>query len=308
MTQPLQSNEISPLKTRLHPKYWGAWIATGCLYLISQLPQHWQFKIGDGIGLIMKKVLPKRRYICDRNITTCFPQLTPTQQQQLTTDTFKSVGRGIVEFAMSCWFSPQRLAQLLTIEGEGYLAQAQNNKQGVLLLGAHHLSAEIVGRALGVSHPIHAVYREQNNLVFDALIKQKRARTGAGIIHRYDIRSIIKALRKLQIVWYAADQDYGAEHSIFAPFFSQPAATITAWRRLAKQTDAIILCANHHRQPNGHYILKLTPLVLTDNELNDATAFNRQLELSIKQHPEQYLWLHRRFKTTPNSEQSIYEI
>jgi len=131
-----------------------------------------------------------------------------------------------------------------------------------------------------------------------------------NVIEREDVRAILQSLKDGHILWYAADQDYGEKHSVFANFFGVPAATITGTMRLAKFRNSPVVIMSQHREIDTHeWMIRFEPgpkNFPTDDPVADAQAINDAIEKTIRRTPEQYLWLHRRFKTRPAGEPKLY--
>jgi Kdo2-lipid IVA lauroyltransferase/acyltransferase len=294
----------------IHPRYWLTWLGLGVLYGISKLPLKLQLMIGRGLGHGAFYLLKRFRHIARINLALCFPELPELARKQLLKEHFKSLGMGLIEAAMAWWVPFHKLAPLLHVEGLEHLQEALARKQGVIILSGHFTSLDLCGRLFAHLFPIHVVYREQKNQVIDMLLKRHRNFKLMQPIHRHAVRQIIKALKKNAAIWYAADQDYGPAHSIFSPFFTLEAATITTPSRYAKQTHAHVVTLFYHRLPQSKgYQITISPMVKNFAELNETEAtlyFNKRLEQAIRAHPEQYLWIHRRFKTRPAGEASCY--
>lgn len=292
-----------------HPQYWPTWLAMGLLYAVSHLPYAWQLAIGRQIGKILYLVLPRRRRIVNTNLTLCFPELNEHERTQLNKNVFASAGMAVVETGMSWWWSADKLKKLYTLEGSEHIKKAQAQGRGILAAGMHFTCMDICGRMASLEHSFGAFYREQNNPIIDKILKYKRHRDGIRPIHRHDVRGMIKGLKQGDTIWFTPDQDFGRKHSVFAPFFGIPAATITTMNRISKTTNAVVLPLSLFRLDNnqGYKIVVHPPLEdFPKDELSDATRINAHIEQEIRQHPEQYLWLHRRFKTRPEGEDKIY--
>jgi Kdo2-lipid IVA lauroyltransferase/acyltransferase len=158
--------------------------------------------------------------------------------------------------------------------------------------------------------PFDILYRQDPNpLLAYMLVKAREAFNGESIIS-VETRKLVSHLREGRIVWYAPDQDYGIKHSIFAPFFGIPAATVPGTGRFARLGNALVIPFIHHRDTKGHYHIELgTPL---DNfpsgaDQEDCTRINQLIERMINTQPDQYLWVHRRFKTRPEGEAGLYQ-
>lgn len=295
----------------LHPRYWLTWMGLGILYGISKLPYTTQLNIGKYLGRCAFYLLARFRRIAAINLMLCFPELSVQKRRILLKKNFESLGMGLVESAMAWWTPSHKLTSLLHVEGLEHLHEALAKKQGVLILSAHFTSLDICGRLFSNIFPMYVVYREQTNQVIDSLLKYHRNFELMQPIHRHAVRQIIKALKKNAAIWYAPDQDYGAAHSIFVPFFNISAATITTPSRYAKQTQAHAVTLFYHRLPQGNgYQITISPILKDFANLSTSEAtlcFNQLLEAAVRAHPEQYLWVHRRFKTRPIGETSFYK-
>lgn len=292
------------------PRYWPTWILLGSMWLVAQLPYRLQMGIGRLLGRVMARLGHKRRRIAEINLGLCFPELGETERKALLKDHFDSLGMGMVETAMSWWTPGARLKPLAHLEGLEHLQAALARGKGVILLSGHFTSLEIGGRLLTLFTPFHALYRRHKNPLFEATMRRARELNLDKAIPREDMRGMLRSLKDNMPVWYAADQDYGREKSVFAPFFGIPAATITATSRLAQASGAEVIPFFQQRLHDGSgYRLRLYP-ALEDfpgaTPEDDARRINRILEEWIREVPEQYLWVHRRFKTRPEGAVSLY--
>lgn len=294
----------------LAPKYWPTWIGLALLRLINLLPFKLQLKIGAALGHLISILASKRRNVAEVNIRLCFPQLSKGEQTKLVADTFKNNGIGIIETAMAWWSDRESFRSKVTLEGKEYLDQALLEGKGVILLGAHYSTLDLGGLLFSLYYPLHTMYRPHNNALMDRVITKGRLRSITSMIDRSDFRSVIRALKRNEIVWYAPDQDFGPKHSVYAPFFGIDAATTPATAKLAKLSKSPIILLSHHRTTDGTYILRLHPRIehfpLLD-DVESATRINHEIEKGINYQPSQYMWVHRRFKTHPNGKNFIYK-
>ncbi len=199
------------------------------------------------------------------------------------------------------------------MEGLEHLQAAQQAGQGVVLLGMHFTNLDLGGKLLCQSHPVGGLYRPHNNPVYDYMQLKGREHLAepGSIISRDDMRQMVRRLRQGGVVWYAPDQDYGPRRPhVFVPFFGVPTATITATSQLMRMGRAQLIPFTHHRRADGSgYDVKVYP-PLTDlpsgDETADAERINQFIEERVRACPEQYMWVHRRFKTRPEGEPSLY--
>ncbi|HEY9037242.1 MAG TPA: LpxL/LpxP family Kdo(2)-lipid IV(A) lauroyl/palmitoleoyl acyltransferase [Pseudomonadales bacterium] len=292
-----------------HPRYWLTWLGIALLWLSARLPQSARLAAGRALGALLYRLAHARRHITEVNIDLCFPERDADARRQLVKDVFAANAIGLLETALGWWGTDRQLQPLLRVEGLDQLKAAQAEGRGVLLLGAHFTTLDLAGRLTCFCAPLDVIYRQSKNPVMDRLILNNRAKRFQHVIERSDIRQVLRSLKDGHIVWYAPDQDYGAKYSVFAPFFGIPAASITATSRLARMNQSPVFFFSHYREADGHYRLAFTPLEAgfpADDDVVNATVVNRIIERAIRQHPEQYMWVHRRFKTRPEGEPSFY--
>jgi Kdo2-lipid IVA lauroyltransferase/acyltransferase len=297
----------------LHPRHWLLWLGLGAWWLIAQWPYAWQMALGAALGRLMGRLAPRRAAIAARNIALCFPELSALQQADLLAQTLDSIGKAFFETGIA-WFLPhRRFARLIQVEGLEHLQQAAQEGQGVILLAMHFTHLDLGAAAISYHHSIDGTYRPHANPVYDYVQRKGRERhndTGS-VITRGDIRGMIRALKKGRAVWYAPDQDYGRDHSVFVPFFGVPAATITATAQLARLGHAQVIPFVHERLASGAgYRIRVLPALEaypSGDDLADAARINRLIEDAVRQVPGQYLWVHRRFKTRPDGEPDLYQ-
>lgn len=294
----------------LHPRYWHTWLGLGLLWLLSRLPFRQQMQLGSLLGAMFYRLARRRRHITRRNIALCFPELDATAQEALVRNTFRSAGISLMEIGLAWWGKEQVLKPRVRIEGLEHLQQAAARGKGVLLLGAHFTSLEISGRLLALFHPCAAMYRQHENPLYEAMVKHSRERHLQQIISRKDMRGMVRALREGTVVWYATDQDFGRKNMVFAPFFGVQTATLVMTSKLAKLSGApVVPFFSQRLADDSGYRLTLLP-ALTDfpsgDEVADASRINAIIETQVRKAPDQYLWLHRRFKTRPPGEPGLY--
>jgi len=296
----------------LHPRFWLLWLGLGLLWLVVQLPYRILLLLGRGLGAVMYRVARSRRQIARRNLQLCFPELSEKERERLLRENFVSTGIAFFEMAMSWWWPKSRLQRLAQIQGLEHLQQAQAEGQGVILMTLHFTTLEIGGALLGQWHTIDGMYREHKNPVFDYVQRRGRERHNqdATAIEREDVRAMLKVLRAGRAIWYAPDQDYGRKQSIFVPWFGIQAATVTATTKFARLGRARVIPYTLERLPEGRgYSLVVHPPLDDfpgESEEADCRRINEWIEDAVRQHPEQYLWAHRRFKTRPEGESSLY--
>jgi KDO2-lipid IV(A) lauroyltransferase len=287
------------------------WIAIGLLRLCAILPYPVLLFIGRRFGDLMYGLLPRRRRIAGRNLELCFAELGEADRRQLLRESFRSAGISLMETALSWWGSEARLKRLYRLEGEEYLRAALQRGNGALLLGGHYTTLEISGRFLAFHcKDLQPIFKPARNPLFNAVMVASRSRLFDSLLSNREFRTILRGLKQNKVVWYAPDQDFGRKQSVFAPFMGVQTATLTMTSRLAKTSGAAVLPFYSQRLPGykGYLIRLLPPLenFPSGDDVADSALINRTIERQVREAPEQYLWLHRRFKTRPEGEADIY--
>lgn len=295
----------------LHPRYWLTWIGVAILYLLVLLPYPVIYRIGCGLGRLGMIFLKRRAEITHRNLQLAFPEMSQAERQRHVVENFKSVGMGVMETGMG-WFWPDwRVERWFDVSGVENIRKMQAEKRGIILIGIHFLTLELGARIFGIHSPGIGVYRPNDNPVLDWLQTWGRTRSNKTMIDRKDLKGMIRALKNGEIVWYAPDHDYGPRNSVFVPLFGvEKAATTSGTWMLAKMSKACVVPFVPRRKPDGsgYEMIILAPEEHPPIGSPEETAIwmNKIVEQCIMMAPEQYMWLHRRFKTRPEGEPSLY--
>jgi Kdo2-lipid IVA lauroyltransferase/acyltransferase len=284
----------------LAPRYWLTWAGLGLMRLVALLPFAVIVGLGPVVGAVLRRLPIGFVHTARRNIELCLPELGPRAREQLLDAHFRSLGIALLEIPFVWWSRPERLAKLVRIEGAEHLRAAQARSRGVILLTAHFTSMEMAGRTLLFIAPVSFLYRATKNEVLAYALKRFRCAYGAQPIPKDDIRAFISALKHNECVWYAPDQSYRKKGAEMVPLFGIPAATNTLTSRLARMTGASVLPYFFQRLPGtqGYRAVIHPPLedFPSDCPAADTERFNRMIEAQVRLVPEQYLWIHRRFK------------
>ncbi|GAA4881479.1 LpxL/LpxP family Kdo(2)-lipid IV(A) lauroyl/palmitoleoyl acyltransferase [Ferrimonas pelagia] len=290
----------------LLPKYWPTWLGVGLMKLLIKLPLASQYRIGAWIGRTLMKLAPKRADVARRNLAVAFPQRSEQERQALLVKNFEETGMAIFDSANAWWWSDERIQRHMTIRGQEHINAAAEAGQGVLLLAAHCLMLEPGARVFGQFKAGVGVYRPHNNKLMEYLQVKGRLRSNKGLISKREVRQMVKALRQKEVLWYTQDQDGGRKGSVFADFFGVPASTPAGATTLAKLGKARVLPFFVERNADhSGYTIEIQPALdnfPSGDEFADTQRCNRLTEQLVLKRPEQYMWLHRRFKTRPSKD------
>ncbi len=297
----------------LLPKYWLLWLGVALLWLISWLPYAALMWLGQSFGRLLYKVLKSRAKVARRNIELCFPDMDTAERETLVRRNFDETGRALFDTIIGWWWPDWRIRKLAQFKGYEHIQAAQAEGKGVLLLAAHFLHLEAAGRVFGLTHPSIGFYRPHNNPLMDYLQYHGRNRANKYMIGKRDVKGLIGALNQGEVCFYLPDQDYGRHRSEFVPFFAvADTATTTGTLLFANAANCKVIPVITSRLPDGkgYQVDVLPPLAPfpTGDDKADVTRVNQWVEQAVLRHPEQYMWLHRRFKTRPDaSAPSLYK-
>jgi Kdo2-lipid IVA lauroyltransferase/acyltransferase len=284
----------------LAPRYWPTWIGLGLLRLLGLLPFSSMVAIGGALGAVLRLVATRFVRTARRNLELVFPELDHEARERLLDRHFASLGIALLEIPLAWWSTPERIARLTDIQGREHLEAARALGRGVILLTAHFTTMEMAGRVLASVTPVGFLYRPTSNEVLAWALRRFRSAHGGHPIARDDIRAFIGALRNRECVWYAPDQSYRKKGAEMVRLFGVPAATNTLTPRLARMTGAPVLPYFLQRLPGkeGYRAVIHPPLenFPSDDAVADTERFNHMIEAQVRLAPEQYLWIHRRFK------------
>jgi len=299
-----------PLYSYVAPAYWPTWLGLGLLRLICWLPHRIALGVGRFIGRIGARIAGKRRAIVRRNLELCFPDMPDEERDAMVWRHFEALGMSLVEMGLGRWASDEYLSSMTDIVGVEHLQKALEGGKGVILLSAHFTTLELSGRVLKMNAPPYdAVYRKNRSPFLTEILITGRERSVDNTIEKRDIKGMVRSLRSGRSVWYAADQSYNRKGAEVIPFFGVPSVHTTATSTLARLGKASVVPFFPQRLPDGRYLLRLLP-PLTDfpsgDVVKDTQQYVRVLEDHIRRCPEQYLWIHRKFKDLPDSYPNYY--
>lgn len=297
----------------------GRWVSNasahlfvGLLWLLHWLPLPMLAVLGQGLGGLLWLLGRSRRRITLRNLELCFPELSEARRRAMAREHFGWLGRSFLERGL-LWFAPaERLHRLVRVTGN--IKLAEQSDAPVMWLLPHFVGLEWTGPALMLNqtNPGVDVYQRQSNPVFDKQMLAGRSRFGkTAFVDRHDgIRPVLRLIKQGYAFLNAPDMDFGEKDSAFVPFFGVPACTLLAPSRLARTMNMVVqpLVVTMLPGGRGYEVDAGEPLegYPSDDALADAAKLHAWLEARIREHPAQYLWAHKRFKTRPPGEPSLY--
>ena len=291
----------------IHPKNWLIVLGLLCTRIIVLLPFRIIVTIGQAMGLLLYRISSSRLQVARKNIELCFPTLSATEQNHLVKQHFISLGIGFFEVGMARWKSNQSLKKIIEIKGIEHLIRAVKKNRGVILMSAHFTMLEIsalIGRNEIVQEdlpPMVGMFRLGKNSIINQFFRNTRLRSTESLVTKFEVKDLIRALKDKKLVWYASDQSFTGKNAISVNFFKHPAMTNPGIIRIAKITGSPVLPYFPSRLANGKgYVLEVLPEIESfpsEDTNNDMKKIHALLEQHILQNPEQYYWIHRRFKT-----------
>ncbi len=292
----------------LHPRYWLTWFGIGILWLIVQLPYPLLYRLGSGLGRLAMRFMKRRAHVAMRNLELCFPEMSANERHALAVKNFESTGMGLLETGMAWFWSDKRLARWMEVINFEPVYELQRQKRGILLIGVHFLTLELGARMFGMQTPGIGVYRPNDNPVIDWLQTWGRLRSNKSMLDRKDLKGMVKALKNGEVVWYAPDHDYGPRASVFVPLFAVDQAATTSGTWILSGTALAPFVPRRKADGKGYELVMLDPELSPPLDDAETTAawMNKVVEKCILMAPEQYMWLHRRFKTRPEGVPSRY--
>ncbi|MHB8565118.1 MAG: lysophospholipid acyltransferase family protein [Acidiferrobacteraceae bacterium] len=284
------------------PRHWLSWSAAAFLFLLGRFPAPILALLGDGLGTVLYVLAGARRRVALRNLSACFPKMAPSRHRRLARRHFRALGRSLLDPGLFWWASAARLQRLVRISGRAHYDAALATGRPVILLVPHFVAIQ-AGIVLSIERRLAFIYRPLDNDVLGPIYVRQLGRFNAQAFTRHHgLRGALRALKERRSLYYLPDQDFGRTHAVFAPFFGVPTATTTALSRLARASGAVVVpCLTRQRALGGYEII-LRPAFSdypSGDDLADAARMNAAIEQAVVSMPEQYFWVHKRFKTRP---------
>ncbi len=291
------------------PKQPLTWLIVCMLWWVHWWPEWLLRTVAVALGNFLFILPTSRKKIGLCNLALCFPQRPATWRRQILRKHCVELATMFLEYAY-LWFSTaKRLRRLMQVEGMEHLQAAAG--QPVILCMPHFSGLDFAGLRISMETPVVSIYSRQKSNDLDAWVEGRRLRFATGkIMSRQEgIRPVLRALRQGYRLYYLPDQDFGPKDSVFVSFFGVQAATITGLSRMAQASGAQIIPCYPRRERKGYTLVLEAPIkdYPGGDNVADARRMNAWIEQQIVRQPEQYFWLHKRFKTRPPGEASYYQ-
>ncbi len=279
-------------------------------WLLHFLPLPLLAPVGRGMGMLLYWLGRERRQVARINLRLCFPEMPDVQREKQVQAHFRAFGQSLLDRGILWWSSERRLRRLVKIEGLAHWQAVQGKP--VIWLAPHFVGLDMGGVRLTADHPLVSMYSRQKSQAVDELLLHARTRFNPCVMvsRQEGLKPVIKAMKQGLPFYYLPDMDFGARDAEFVPFFGFPAATVTALPRLAKLTGAAVVPVVTRQLPGGRgYVARFYPAwdnYPSGDSYADTLRMNQFIEERVREMPEQYFWLHKRFKTRPPGEEKIY--
>ena len=279
------------------------------MWLARLLPFRALAAVGEALGSLLFWLIPERRKVTRINLEKCFPSMEPGKREALARAHFRAFTRSFLDRSVLWWSSPGRVEDFVQLEGFEHLQALAGEK--VVLFAPHFLGLDAGGIRLSKQWPrMASMYSRQKDPLFDRILYRARLRFGGQIYPRQaGLRRILKAVQSGEAFYYLPDMDFGPKAAVFVPFFGVPAATTVGLSYIARTTGAHVVPCVTRMRSDARYVVRLYPAWTDFPSGDDAADARRMLafiEERVREMPEQYLWMHKRFKTRPEGEAKFY--
>ena len=277
------------------------------MYLVHFLPLSVVAAIGNVVGVVAFWLIPERRKVTRINLQKCFPYLGEAEREHLARAHFRAFCRSFIERGILWWAPRERIERLVCIEGLENLPKGART----IVFAPHFVGLDATLSRLSLDFPVAMMYSRQKDARFEALLYRGRTRFGGQMFPRQaGVKTGLAAIESGALYYYLPDLDYGPKRSVFVPFFGVPAATVTGLSYISRETGAAVVPCVTRMLPGGAgYRATLYPAWKDFPSGDDAADARRMLafiEERVREMPEQYFWLHKRFKTRPAGEPRFY--
>ena len=281
-------------------------IVFGFMWLVHFLPLKAQAGIGSFVGAVLFWLIPERRKVTRINLEKCFPQKSAAERERLARAHFRAFCRAFIEQGILWWSPRERIHSLVELQGVEHL----KGKAKAIIFAPHFVGFEATLARLALEFPVAMMYSRQKDPLFEARLVAGRTRFGGVMYPRQGgINRGVELINAGTLFYYLPDLDFGPKRSVFVPFFGVPAATVTGLAYIARTTGAAVVPCVTRMLPGGGYVARLHPAwrdFPSGDDAADARRMMAFIEERVLEMPEQYFWLHKRFKTRPEGEARFY--
>lgn len=277
-------------------------------WLLHFLPDTWIVGLGRGLGALLHVIARQRRHIALTNLALCFPEKAEGERQDIVREHFRLYGQAMLERVILYWATPEHLVRMIRLEGEHNLTAVAGKP--VILFAFHFVGMEVPWMRLTMNHSLAAFYARMSNPEVERRLMERRNRfrPATMVSNKQGLKPALEVIRAGTPMIYMPDMDFGRKHSIFVPFFAASAATLPGLSRMAAATGAAVVPVIPHLTPEG-WVVTVEPAwenFPTDDLVADTRRMNAHIERWVSLYPAQYWWMHKRFKTRPEGEKSVY--
>ncbi len=279
--------------------------------ILAYLPLPMLAGIGSCVGELSHSLFSSRRKIAQKNLRSCFPSWSEEKTADVTRSCFRYIGQSIFFSAFYWWVDPNKLNQKVKIHNREEYDIALSQGKNIILLAPHFCALELAGIVLSQERPMISMYQNTKNRLVDKFVKDGRSRFDGILVERKEpLRNLIRLIRKGYPFYYLPDQD-ARDKGVFAPFFGIQASTIPMLGKFSAISKSVVIPCSSRILDGGKgfevYLGSPIEDFPTGDDIKDTTIMNQTIEKMIESMPEQYFWVHKRFKTRPPGEPAFYE-
>ena len=273
------------------------------LYLLNFV----EFLFAKSVAYLLRTFGNIRRKIADKNLEVCFPELDEFDRSKILNKHYLHLGASIFQSLKAWVLSSENFKRLLINLDEFDLDELKKSSQGNLILIPHTTDLEITGRVAAMMFNVNAMAKKQKGRLVNNFIFSSREKYFKQILFPNEVLKSMRLLQKGENLLYLPDQDYGYDHSIFVPYFNIPTLTVKFPSIAKKRTGCKIYFLYLEDIKNRYKIILKKIDMSGENLYEDLALLNKEIEISIREQPERYLWIHRRFKHRPKDDLEIYD-
>ena len=285
-------------------------LAASLVAVLRLLPLSASYAAARFITRVLDFAVPKLRRVADINFSFAFPEWDRAQRSQMTDGVFRTIARMLVALARLPSITPSRVADWISYEGLENYIEAKREGRGVLIATAHLGNWELSAYTHAImKEAMHVLVRPLDNPLVDQLVESRRTASGNHLIYKRDAaRAVITALRRNEAVGILIDQNTSAAEGVFIDFFGKKASASSAFVKFAHHAKAPVIPGFAlWNEQTGRYVLRFYPRVEMSGDVQaDTQRIHSIFERIIREHPDQWMWIHRRWKTRPPGEPILY--